>query len=70
LEKHANLGSQISWQREEMKLYEGIEMHMKMLLRVLLERRIEQDYGLPKSSVQINRPDGRNTRSDKKIGNL
>ncbi|MCE5287398.1 MAG: hypothetical protein LLG02_16350 [Pelosinus sp.] len=35
-----------------------------------IERRIEEDYGLPKGSVQINRPDGSNARSDKKIGNL
>ena len=35
-----------------------------------IEKRIEQDYGLPKGSVQINRPDGSNARSDKKIGNL
>lgn len=35
-----------------------------------IEKRIEKDYGLPKGSVQINRPDGSNARSDKKIGNL
>lgn len=35
-----------------------------------IEKRIEKDYGLPKGSVQINRPDGTNARSDKKIGNL
>ena len=35
-----------------------------------IESRIEQDYGLPKGSIQINRPDGSNARSDKKIGNL
>lgn len=35
-----------------------------------IEKRIEQDYGLPKGSVQINRSDGNNARSDKKIGNL
>ena len=35
-----------------------------------IERRVEQDYGLPKGSVQINRPGGSNARSDKKIGNL
>jgi hypothetical protein len=35
-----------------------------------IEKRIENDYGLPKGSIQINRPDGSNARSDKKIGNL
>lgn len=35
-----------------------------------IEKRIEQDYGLPKGSVQINRADGSNARSDKHIGNL
>jgi hypothetical protein len=35
-----------------------------------IEKRIEKDYGLPKDSIQINRPDGSNARSDKKIGNL
>lgn len=35
-----------------------------------IEKRIEKDYGLPKDSIQINRPDGTNARSDKKIGNL
>jgi hypothetical protein len=35
-----------------------------------IERRIEKDYGLPAGTVQINRADGGNARSDKKIGNL
>ena len=35
-----------------------------------IEERIEKDYGLPKGSVQINRADGSNARSDKKIGKL
>lgn len=35
-----------------------------------IERRIEKDYGLPKGAVQINRADGGNARSDKRIGNL
>lgn len=35
-----------------------------------IEKRIELDYGLPKGSVQINRPDGSNARSDKKIEKL
>ena len=35
-----------------------------------IEKRIEKDYGLPEGSIQINRPDGSNARSDKKIKNL
>ncbi|MCK6075361.1 hypothetical protein [Paenibacillus silvae] len=35
-----------------------------------IERRIEKDYGLPSGTVQINRADGGNARSDKKVGNL
>jgi hypothetical protein len=35
-----------------------------------IERRIEKDYGLPAGTVQINRADGSNARSDKKIRNL
>jgi hypothetical protein len=35
-----------------------------------IERRIEKDYGLPTGTVQINRADGGNARSDKRIGNL
>ncbi|MBY3618602.1 hypothetical protein HGO21_03485 [Acinetobacter sp. CUI P1] len=35
-----------------------------------IDRRIEKDYGLPAGAVQINRADGGNARSDKKIGNL
>ncbi|OPX41830.1 hypothetical protein CLHUN_43000 [Ruminiclostridium hungatei] len=35
-----------------------------------IEKRIEKDYGLPSGSIQINRADGGNARSDKKIQNL
>ena len=35
-----------------------------------IEKRIEKDYGLPPGTVQINRADGGNARSDKRIGNL
>lgn len=35
-----------------------------------LEKRIEDDYGLPSGSISIRNSDGSNTRSDKKIGNL
>jgi len=35
-----------------------------------IEKRIERDYGLPAGAIQINRVDGKNARSDKKIGNL
>lgn len=35
-----------------------------------IEKRIEKDYGLPAGSVQINRPNGNNARSNKRIGNL
>ncbi|MEF2969104.1 hypothetical protein V3851_25300 [Paenibacillus sp. M1] len=35
-----------------------------------IEKRIEKDYGLPAGTVQINRADGGNARSDKRIGNL
>lgn len=35
-----------------------------------LEKRIEDDYGLPSGSVSIRNSDGRNTRSDKKVGTL
>lgn len=35
-----------------------------------IEKNIEKVFGLPKGSIQINRPDGTNARSDKKIGNL
>lgn len=35
-----------------------------------IERRIEKDFGLPTGTVQINRADGGNARSDKKIKNL
>ncbi|NLM83243.1 MAG: hypothetical protein GX189_00835 [Clostridiales bacterium] len=35
-----------------------------------IERHIEKTYGLPRNSVQINRPDDSDARSDKKIGNL
>lgn len=32
-----------------------------------IEKRIDQDYGLPKGSVQINRSVENNARSDKKL---
>ena len=35
-----------------------------------IEKRIEKDYGLPEGSIQINRPDGSNARSDKKDKDL
>lgn len=35
-----------------------------------IEKRIEKDYGLSSGSVQINNPDGSNSRSDKEVGNL
>ena len=35
-----------------------------------IERKVEKTFGLPGGSVQINRADGGNARSDKKIENL
>lgn len=35
-----------------------------------IEKNIENTYGLPKGSVNINNRGGRNARSDKKIANL
>ncbi len=35
-----------------------------------IERDIESTYRLPSGSVSIRNSDGKNTRSDKKIGNL
>ena len=35
-----------------------------------IEKRIEKDYGLPANSVQINKANGENARSDKKIKSL
>lgn len=35
-----------------------------------IEKDIEATYGLPSGSVSIRNSDGKNTRSDKKIGNL
>lgn len=35
-----------------------------------IEKNIEKTYGLPKNSVVIVNKDRRNTRSDKKVGNL
>lgn len=35
-----------------------------------IERHIEKTYGLPRNSVQINRADSSDARSDKKIGSL
>jgi hypothetical protein len=35
-----------------------------------IERKIEEEYGLPKGSVSIRNPDGKNTKSNKKIKNL
>ena len=34
------------------------------------EKRIEDDYGLPPGSISIRNPDGKDARSDKKIGKL
>lgn len=35
-----------------------------------IERHIEGTYGLPKGSVTISRPTGRDARSDKTVGRL
>ena len=35
-----------------------------------IERRMERDFGLPKGSVHIVLPNGRDARGDKKIGSL
>jgi len=35
-----------------------------------IERRIENDYGLPTGSVRLVLPDGRDARGDKRIGKL
>lgn len=35
-----------------------------------IEKRMEKDYGLPRGSIQINRPGGQNARSDKQVGRL
>lgn len=35
-----------------------------------IERSIERDYGLPKNSIVIVKPDGKDVRSDKTIGSL
>ncbi|MBX8577500.1 hypothetical protein [Pseudomonas cichorii] len=35
-----------------------------------IERTIEETFGLPEGSVQLNNEDGSNARSDQKIGTL
>lgn len=35
-----------------------------------IEKRIEKDYGLPKGSIKITNPTGRDTRSDSRVGTL
>lgn len=35
-----------------------------------VEKRIEKDYGLPAGSIQINKPGGKDVRSDAKIGTV
>ncbi len=42
----------------------------KTQLSAALKEIIEDKYGLPPGSVSIRNPDGTNSRSDKKIGNL